>query len=125
MLEPEEVKIVNPLPKSCQEAESVEDFFIALEQEDGYFESLVKKAEENNRALRMCATLDGTEARIQLTEVDQDHPFYTLDGSDNMIAFTTDRYKDRPLVVKGPGAGAEVTAAGVFAEIIQIGNFLI
>lgn len=125
MLEPEEVKIVNPLPKSCQEAESVEDFFIALEQEDGYFESLVKKAEGNNRALRMCATLDGTEARIQLTEVDQDHPFYTLDGSDNMIAFTTDRYKDRPLVVKGPGAGAEVTAAGVFAEIIQIGNFLI
>lgn len=53
-----------------------------------------------------------------------EHPFYHLSGSDNMIVFTTERYKDRPLVVRGPGAGAEVTAAGLFAEIIGIGHLL-
>ncbi len=52
------------------------------------------------------------------------HPFYNLSGSDNIISFTTERYKERPLVIKGPGAGAEVTAAGVFAEIIGISNYL-
>jgi aspartokinase/homoserine dehydrogenase 1 len=59
-----------------------------------------------------------------LQEVNQSHPFYNLSGSDNIISFTTERYKERPLVIKGPGAGAEVTAAGVFAEIISISNFL-
>jgi aspartokinase/homoserine dehydrogenase 1 len=58
-----------------------------------------------------------------LVEVDGTHPFYNLSGSDNIISFTTERYKDRPLVIKGPGAGAEVTAAGVFAEIISIGKY--
>ncbi|MDW8465410.1 MAG: hypothetical protein RML35_04255 [Chloroherpetonaceae bacterium] len=52
------------------------------------------------------------------------HPFYTLSGSDNIISYTTERYYDRPLVVKGPGAGAEVTAAGVFANIVWISNYL-
>jgi aspartokinase/homoserine dehydrogenase 1 len=61
---------------------------------------------------------------VSLAEVDSDNPFYHLSGSDNMIVFTTDRYRERPLVVKGPGAGAEVTAAGVFADILRIANFL-
>ena len=61
---------------------------------------------------------------IALQSVDQDHPFYSLSGSDNMVSFTTLRYNDRPLVVKGPGAGAEVTAAGVFADIISISHLL-
>lgn len=56
--------------------------------------------------------------------VDANHPFYSMQGSDNIISFTTDRYKDRPLVVKGPGAGAEVTAAGVFADIIKVGSMI-
>ncbi|MNY60569.1 Bifunctional aspartokinase/homoserine dehydrogenase 1 [compost metagenome] len=59
---------------------------------------------------------------ITLQMVDDAHPFFMLSGSDNIISFTTDRYKDRPLVVKGPGAGAEVTAAGVFADIINVGK---
>ena len=53
-----------------------------------------------------------------------EHPFYSLSGSDNIISYTTQRYHDRPLVVKGPGAGAEVTAAGVFADIIRISSYL-
>jgi len=124
-IEPEEVTVVNPLPLACQEADSIEDFLLTLEQEDAYFAQLVQAAADDNKVLRMCATLDGRKALVELKEVGPEHPFYTLDGSDNMIVFTTDRYLNRPLVVRGPGAGAEVTAAGVFAEILQIGNFLI
>lgn len=72
----------------------------------------------------MIASLENGKASIAMKAVDASHPFYSLSGSDNMIVFTTERYKERPLVVRGPGAGAEVTAAGVFAEIITIGNLL-
>ena len=61
---------------------------------------------------------------VQLEAVDTSHPFYSLSGSDNMISYTTRRYLKNPLVIKGPGAGAEVTAAGVFADIIQISHYL-
>ena len=61
---------------------------------------------------------------MRLLAVDDTHPFYNLSGSDNVISYTTDRYRERPLVVKGPGAGAEVTAAGVFADVISISNYL-
>jgi aspartokinase/homoserine dehydrogenase 1 len=55
--------------------------------------------------------------------VGADHPFYNMNGSDNIIAFTTERYKETPLVIKGPGAGAAVTAAGVFADILRVASF--
>jgi aspartokinase/homoserine dehydrogenase 1 len=70
------------------------------------------------------AVFDIGIVEIVLKEVDNKHPFYILSGIDNMIVFTTERYKNNPLVVKGPGAGAEVTAAGVFAEIISLGNYM-
>lgn len=123
-LESEDVQIKNILPEACQQAENVEDFFLALEQADDEFEKLRAKAEKEGKALRMIAKLENGQATIGLEAVDTSHPFYFLSGSDNMIVFTTERYKDRPLVVRGPGAGAEVTAAGVFAEIIRIGNYL-
>ncbi len=124
-MEPSEVAIENILPEQLQSAETAEDFFELLPKHDSYFEKLRADAAASDRALRMIASLneDG-EASIQLEAVDKESPFYFLSGSDNMIVFTTDRYKERPLVVRGPGAGAEVTAAGVFAEIIKIGNFL-
>ena len=122
-LEADDVEIKNLLPKNCQEA-SIEDFFKVLESENAYFENLRLKAETKGKELRMVAMLDEGKASIGLESVGEDHPFYSLSGSDNMIVFTTERYKDRPLVIRGPGAGAEVTAAGVFAEIIKIGNFL-
>jgi len=62
---------------------------------------------------------------MALEKITEEHPFYNLSGSDNIIAFTTERYKERPLVVKGPGAGREVTAAGVFADIIRIASYLV
>jgi len=60
---------------------------------------------------------------VKLGTVNGSHPFYSLSGSDNIILLTTERYHDRPMVIRGPGAGAEVTAAGVFADIIRIGNY--
>ncbi|HMQ49824.1 MAG TPA: bifunctional aspartate kinase/homoserine dehydrogenase I [Saprospiraceae bacterium] len=123
-LDVHDVVVHTILPTACQQAASVDDFFKALEEADAYFEGLRQQSAKEGKVLRMVAKLDNGQASIGLEAVDQAHPFYTLDGSDNMIIFTSDRYKDRPLVVRGPGAGAEVTAAGVFAEIITIGNYL-
>ena len=70
------------------------------------------------------ATFENGKVEIALKTVGADHPFYSLSGADNIVSFTTERYKERPLVVKGPGAGAEVTAAGVFADVVSIGSYL-
>jgi aspartokinase/homoserine dehydrogenase 1 len=123
-LEEKDVEVSNILPEACQEAETIEDFFSALEAADETFDRMQRQATDADKALRMIAKLDGGKATIALEKVDTSSPFYFLSGSDNMIVFTTDRYRERPLVVRGPGAGAEVTAAGVFAEILTIGNFL-
>ena len=120
-LEASDVKIENILPKTCLDAATVEDFYAALKAEDAYFTSLKNKAATENKVLRYIGKLEDGKATITLQMVDEDHPFYILSGSDNVISFTTDRYKERPLVVKGPGAGAEVTAAGVFADLINVG----
>lgn len=121
-LEMKDIQIEQILPPSCIKAKSVEDFFLALEAADAHFEERRAKAEAKKKVLRFIASLENQQASIRLMEVDARHPFYNLSGSDNIISFTTERYHDRPLVVKGPGAGAEVTAAGVFAEIISIGK---
>lgn len=123
-LESEDIKLVGFLPDGAMEAETVADFFAVLEENVDYFSKLYQDAAKEGKVLRMIATLDGEEASVGIQAVGSDSPFYGLSGSDNMIVFTTDRYQERPLVVRGPGAGAEVTAAGVFAEIIKIGKFL-
>ena len=118
-----DINIEQILPENCVKAKNVNDFFVALKKSNFVFEERLKKAEKNNKVLRFIANLENEKASIKLVEVDARHPFYNLSGSDNIISFTTERYHDRPLVVKGPGAGAEVTAAGVFAEIISIANY--
>ena len=121
-LESSDVQIENILPEAVRNAPDVERFFEELEAADEHFAALQQQAADEGKKLRMVAQLDGEDARIGLMAVGPEHPFYGLSGSDNMIAFTSERYRERPLVVRGPGAGAEVTAAGVFAEIISIGN---
>ncbi|MBB4078776.1 aspartokinase/homoserine dehydrogenase 1 [Lewinella aquimaris] len=121
-LDAEDVSLSGFLPEGAMEAESIEAFFTILEEEAAYFDGLYRQAEKDGKVLRMVATLEGEKASVGIQSVGKDNPFYTLSGSDNMIVFYTDRYSVRPLVVRGPGAGAEVTAAGVFAEIIQIGT---
>jgi aspartokinase/homoserine dehydrogenase 1 len=121
-LEEKDVVIQNMLPDSCLKASSVDEFYQELENNVQYFEDLKQQAHAQEKVLRYIGSLEDGKVAITLQMVDSSHPFYTLSGSDNIISFTTERYKERPLVVKGPGAGAEVTAAGVFADIINVGK---
>ncbi|MFM2135214.1 MAG: hypothetical protein RL021_614, partial [Bacteroidota bacterium] len=122
-LEMKDIRIDQLLPSNCLRAKTVNDFMKELQRSDGYFETMTAKAEAKGHKLRFIARLENGKATIVLKEVNEQHPFYHLSGSDNIISFRTERYNDRPLVVKGPGAGAAVTAAGVFADIISIGNY--
>ncbi|PWJ44977.1 bifunctional aspartate kinase/homoserine dehydrogenase I [Sediminitomix flava] len=124
-LEPSDVDVENILPQSCLDAQTVDDFYAELESNADFFENRREQAANEGKVLRFIATLENGQASVNLEAVDQSHPFYHLSGSDNMIAFTTKRYLNEPLIIKGPGAGAEVTAAGVFAEVISIGNYLV
>ena len=123
-MEAEDIEIEPFLPQACFDAPTVDDFFETLKTYNTTFENMVNEAENEDKKLRIIATLNGTKASISLQSVDATNPFFGLSGSDNMISFTTKRYRERPLVVRGPGAGAEVTAAGVFAEIISIATYL-
>ncbi|MCU0417510.1 MAG: bifunctional aspartate kinase/homoserine dehydrogenase I [Cytophagaceae bacterium] len=123
-LEMEDVVIENILPAPCLKAKTVEEFFLQLEKNNEVFAQRRAEADKANKVLRFIAKLENGKATVSLLSVDAAHPFYSLSGSDNMISYTTERYKDRPLVIKGPGAGAEVTAAGVFADILRISNYL-
>jgi aspartokinase/homoserine dehydrogenase 1 len=102
---------------------SVDAFFTALEKHDASFERLRAEAAAKKEKLRYMAVLRDGKVRVQLGSVNDQHPFYSLSGSDNIILLTTERYHDRPMVIRGPGAGAAVTAAGVFADIIRIGHY--
>jgi len=124
ILEPSNVKAERFLPESCFKAKSISAFFDELEKVDGMMLDLIEKTKKKNQVLRYVASLEKGKTKVKLQSVGEDHPFYSLSGSDNIISFTTQRYKERPLVVKGPGAGADVTAAGVFSEIISIGNYI-
>ena len=121
-IEMKDVKVEYILPPSCRNAKSVKEFYQELEKKNDYFSDLISKAISKKKKLRMVARYKNGKATIKLEAVSQEHPFYSLKGTDNMIIFTTERYKELPLVVRGPGAGADVTAAGVFAEIIGISN---
>jgi aspartokinase/homoserine dehydrogenase 1 len=101
----------------------VGEFFERLASFNSDFDELRDHAQRKNEKLRYMAILEGGKAKVSLASVGASHPFYTLSGSDNIILLTTERYKERPMVIRGPGAGAEVTAAGVFADVIRIGNY--
>ncbi len=120
-IESESVKLGNILPESCLQASSVDEFYAELLKADEFFNNMKAEAAKQNKVIRYIGTLENGEVAINLQMLDDKHPFYALSGSDNIISFTTERYKDRPLVVKGPGAGAEVTAAGVFADLVNVG----
>jgi len=121
-LEFKDVEINKLLNEACLAAPSVEDFYTALDADNSRFEQLLLEAEGKDQALRFIATLEDGKASIGLKSVSKSHPFYNLSGSENIVSFTTERYKNNPLVVKGPGAGAEVTAMGVFADIISLSS---
>ncbi len=121
-LELKDVKVDPILPAHYFNNSSVDEFLVTLEQENSRFQEWMDTVKSNKKVIRYIGTIWHQEASIELKEVDPDHAFYNLVGSDNIISFTTLRYNERPLIVKGPGAGAEVTAAGVFSEIISISS---
>ena len=120
----EDIYIENILPESLLKAKSIESFFKELKNFDQEFERKRKQAADNNCALRYIACLENNKAEILLKEVDENHPFYNLSKNDNILALYTTYGQDRPIVIKGPGAGVEVTAAGVLADIIRVATFL-
>jgi aspartokinase/homoserine dehydrogenase 1 len=122
-MELDEIVVENLVPESCRGEMPIEEFFKRLAEHDDEFEEMRKAAEARREKLRYMAILDHGVVKIQLGTVGESHPFYSLSGSDNIILLTTERYHDRPMVIRGPGAGAGVTAAGVFADIIRIGQY--
>ena len=120
--EMKDIKINPLLPPKCLKAKSVDDFFLELEKNEAFFRKKLQDAMKANKKLAFIASLNNKKLTVGLEMLPTSHPFYSLEGSDNIIAFTTSRYKTNPLVVRGPGAGAEVTASGVFSDIITIGN---
>ncbi|HNE50979.1 MAG TPA: bifunctional aspartate kinase/homoserine dehydrogenase I, partial [Chitinophagales bacterium] len=122
-MELSDIAVENLVPENLRDVD-VKTFLTKLPDVDASYEKLKNDAERKGNVLRYMAVIENGKVAIELKQVDSQHPFYNLSGSDNMIVFTTERYKTNPLVIKGPGAGAEVTAAGVFAEIITIGNYM-
>lgn len=98
------------------------DFWKGITALDTPFEQDREKLEKEQKKWRFVAKLDQGKASVGLEEVSSSHPFYTLEGSNNVILLTTERYKDYPMMIQGYGAGADVTAAGVFADIMSIAN---
>lgn len=106
------------MPASCMQG-TVEDFYREMGKEEVHFKQLLDKANTAGCKLKFVASYDDGKASVGLQHIDPKHDLYHLYGKDNVVLFYTDRYKEQPLVVKGAGAGAEVTASGVFADIIR------
>lgn len=120
-VEQEDVKKNLFIPEKYFEG-SVEDFWKNIPEVDEDFEKRRKKLQSEGKCWRFIATMDNGHTEVGLREVDRESPFYHLAGSNNVILITTERYKEYPMQIKGYGAGAGVTAAGVFADIISIAN---
>ena len=101
---------------------SLDDFWANVPSLDADFEERRQRLVADNKRWRFVARLDEGKASVSLQEVNQWHPFYNLEGSNNIILLTTERYKEYPMMIQGYGAGASVTAAGVFADIMSIAN---
>jgi aspartokinase/homoserine dehydrogenase 1 len=122
VLELEAIENDSFLPKDSIDADSVEDFMNTLQPNAFHFNKLRIDAEKKNCRLKYVAEYNNGKGKVGLQHIASDHPFYNLDGSDNIVLFYTDRYNKQPLIIKGAGAGADVTASGLFADIIRIGN---
>lgn len=101
---------------------NIEEFWKNLPKLDADFEARRKQLDAEGKRWRFVATFDHGKLSVALKEVDRTHPFYNLQGSNNIVALTTERYREYPMLIQGYGAGASVTAAGVFANIMSIAN---
>ena len=106
------------MPPACMQG-SVDDFYVEMEKEEAHFRKLYEDAKKAGTKLKFVATFDNGKASVGLQHIDPQHDLYHLYGKDNVVLFYTDRYTEQPMVVKGAGAGAAVTASGVFADIMR------
>ncbi len=121
-MEMDDIKTVGFIPEACMKAPSVEAFLDCLEKHEDHFRSMFEKARKADKKLKYVATYNRGKADTGIKMIDRGHPFYHLEGKDNIVTFNTRRYPEQPLVIKGAGAGAEVTASGIFADIMKIAN---
>jgi aspartokinase/homoserine dehydrogenase 1 len=120
-LEKKMLKSSRFLPADCFEG-SQDDFWNAVKNMTMFFEQKEEGIAGKGKRWRFFATMDEGKASVGLLEIDSSHPAYELAGSNNIIMITTERYREFPMVIKGYGAGADVTAAGVFADIIRVAS---
>ncbi len=103
-------------------ADTVADFYDTLSQDAAHFNAILAAADKNECQLKYVAEFKDGKANVSLQEIPEGHPFYNLEGKDNIVMFYTKRYPEQPMIVKGAGAGADVTASGLFADIIKVAN---
>jgi len=123
-MEMKDIRVENLIPPSLRAGSFSDEFFKRFAKHDAAIQHRLEKARKHGSVLRYVGTLKGHEASAELKEVPPDHPFAGTKGSDNIIAITTLRYSRTPLVVQGPGAGADVTAMGVFSDILKLLHYL-
>ncbi|HPI68059.1 MAG TPA: bifunctional aspartate kinase/homoserine dehydrogenase I [Bacteroidales bacterium] len=120
-IEQKDVEVITFLPDECFKGD-LNEFYKNVASYDDDFEKQRKDLVKQNKKWRFTATLENGKAKVGLIAVDHDHPSYNLEGSNNIVLLTTERYKELPMVIKGYGAGADVTAAGVFADLMRVMN---
>lgn len=118
----EDISNTSFLSPAGVKSESVAQFYETLQVDEQHYQNLFASAKAKNCQLKYVATLDQGKASVSLQEIPMGHPFYNLQGSDNIVMFYTQRYAKQPMIIKGAGAGADVTASGLFADIIRMGN---
>jgi aspartokinase/homoserine dehydrogenase 1 len=124
-LEFKDVSIEPILPAACFKAKDVDAFFKELEKSDSEFENRRAKAAADGKHLRYIAVIENGKASLSLRAEGEGSPFLSLVDSDNIVVITTERYSKLPMVIKGPGAGAQVTAGGIFADIVRTARTLV
>ena len=115
-----DIKIENLIPKDARKLGSIKEFFAVLKKNDPEMEKMRKDAQEKGKVLRYIATFANGKADTGLKEIGPEHPFYILNGNENIVSIYTNYYKKYPLTIRGPGAGAELTAAGVLADVLRV-----
>ncbi|GAU39504.1 hypothetical protein TSUD_68680, partial [Trifolium subterraneum] len=126
-LELSDIPVQSLVPEPLQACASAQEFMQQLPKFDPEFAKKQEDADNAGEVLRYVGVVDVTNQKgvVELRRYKKDHPFAQLSGSDNIIAFTTRRYKNQPLIVRGPGAGAQVTAGGIFSDILRLASYLV
>ena len=121
-LEAEDVELVPMVPEYCLESKTKEELIERIIEKKEFFEDWRKQMKEQNIRFRYVATFKDGKASVGMKAVGTDHPLYNIDGKDSVVSLSTLWYKDQPMIIKGAGAGAEVTASGIFGDIISISS---